>query len=68
MNASLHRLFFYTADLKLITGKSERTCQRILQLIRDCNGLQKHQHVTIFQASDYLGISLERLLPFIKSG
>jgi hypothetical protein len=66
MNAPLHRLFFYTADLKLMTGKSERTCQRILQLIRDGNGLQKHQPITVFHVCDYLGIPLEKLLPFIR--
>jgi len=66
MSAPLHRLCFYTADLKLMTGKSERSCQRILQLIRDCNGLQKHQPITVFYVCDYLGISLEKLLPFIR--
>lgn len=66
MNASLHRLFFYTADLKLITGKSERSCQRIIQLIRDCNGLDKHQPITVFHVCDYFGISLDKLLPFMK--
>lgn len=66
MSGPLHRLFFYTADLKLITGKSERTCQRVLQLIRDCNGLRKHQPITVFHVSDYLGISLDKLLPFLR--
>jgi hypothetical protein len=66
MSAPLHRLFFYTADLKLMTGKSERSCQRILQLIRDSNGLQKHQPITVFHVCDYLGISLDKLLPFIR--
>ena len=35
------RLFIYTADMVRISGKCERTCQRILQKMRIHFGLQK---------------------------
>ena len=66
MSGTVHRLFCYNADLMLMTGKSERTCQRILQSIRDCYCLEKHQLITVFNVCDYFGISLDKLLPFLR--
>lgn len=49
MKPPLHRIFFYTADLKMISGKSDRTCQRQMQLMRDFFGLREHQQLTVYQ-------------------
>lgn len=66
MNAPLHRIIFYTADLKQITGKGERSCQRMMQLMRDFFGLRKHQPITVYHASEFLGLSLEQLMPYMR--
>ena len=66
MKTPLHRLLFYTADLKQITGKSDRTCQRTMQLMRDFYALRKHQQVTVYHACEFLGITMEQLMPYIK--
>ena len=65
MEISLPRLAVYPADLQRITGQSERTCQRLINKIRDMFGLDKHQHVTVYQASDYLGIPVVELSRFM---
>ena len=62
---SLPRLAVYPADLQRITGQSERTCQRTLSKIRDMFGLDKHQHVTVYQASEYLGIPVAEISHFM---
>jgi len=66
MEISLPRLAVYPADLQRITGQSERTCQRLINKIRDMFGLRKHQHVTVYQASDYLGIPVAELSVFMR--
>jgi len=66
MEISLPRLAVYPADLQRITGQSERTCQRLLNKIRDMFGLDKHQHVTFYQASDDLGIPVAELSRFMR--
>jgi hypothetical protein len=66
MTTPTHRIFFYTADLKQITGKGERTCQRMMQLIRDAFSLRKTQQVTVYHACEYLGLTIDQIYPFIK--
>ncbi|GGH00954.1 hypothetical protein GCM10007415_41150 [Parapedobacter pyrenivorans] len=66
METFLPRLAVYPADLQRITGQSERTCQRLLNKIRDVFGLDKHQHVTVYQASDYLGIPVAEISHFMR--
>lgn len=67
MKPPLHRIVFYTADLKLITGKSDRSCQRMMQFMRDFFALRKHHQVTVYHASEFLGIPVEQIIPYIKS-
>jgi len=66
MEISLPRLAVYPSDLQRITGQSERTCQRLINKIRDMFGLDRHQHVTVYQASDYLGIPVAELSRFMR--
>ena len=66
MKAPLHRIIFYTADLKQITGKSDRTCQRMMQLIRDFFALREHQQVTVYQACEFMGLTMDEMMPYIK--
>ena len=65
MDKKFTRLFFYIADLKQISGKSERTCSKMMKQIRDYFKLLKHQSVTVFHASEFLGIPLDKLKPYI---
>lgn len=44
----------YVADIEVMTGKSYRTCQRILKKIREYYHLSKRQKPTIEQAKQYL--------------
>ncbi|SFG65940.1 hypothetical protein [Pedobacter insulae] len=66
MKVPLHRIVFYTADLKQITGKSDRTCQRTMTLMRDFFALSKFQQVTVHHACEFLGLTLDEIMPFIK--
>lgn len=66
MKTPQHRIMFYTADLIQITGKGERSCQRMMQLMRDFFKLRKHQLVTVHHASEFLGLSIEQLMPYMK--
>lgn len=66
MKGTPHRLFFYTADLKQLTGKSDRTCQRMMQLMRDFFALHEHQPITVYHACEYLGLSMEQLMPYVR--
>jgi len=59
------RLFIYTADMVRISGKCERSCQRMLQKMREHFGLQKGQGLTLHHVSKYLNIPLEQLAPYL---
>lgn len=63
---SLERLAVYPSDLQRITGQSVRTCQRILNKIRDMFGLQKRQYVTVYQASEYFGIPVSDITRYVR--
>lgn len=66
MEISLQRLTVYPSDLQRITGQSVRTCQRLLNKIRDMFGLDKDRPVTVYQASEYLGIPVLDMSRFIR--
>lgn len=60
------RLFIYTADLMRISGKSERTCRRLLQTIKGYFHLEKRQELTYHQAAEFLCIPVDQLFPYIR--
>lgn len=60
------RLFIYAADLMRISGKSERTCRRLLQTIREHFGLKKRQELTCYQLAEFLCIPVDQLFPYIR--
>ncbi len=66
MEISLQRLAVYPSDLQRMTGQSVRTCQRLLNKIRDMFGLGKRQLVTVYHASEYLGIPVRDMSRFIR--
>ncbi|WP_411274211.1 hypothetical protein [Daejeonella sp.] len=61
-----HRLFMYAADLMIISGKSERTCRRLLQNMKDHFGLEKRQQITFHQVAEFLCIPVDQILPYIR--
>ena len=65
-NMKPSRLAVYVADLQRMTGQSERSCQRMLNKIRDLFGLQKRQFVTIYQVSEYTGMPVEDMVRFMQ--
>lgn len=60
------RLFIYTSDLMLVNGKSEKTCRRLLQKMKDHFGLEKRQDLTYYQVCEYLRIPVDHFLPYIN--
>ncbi len=60
------RLFMYAADLMKINGKSERTCRRLLQEIKERFGLGKGQNVTYHQVAEFLCLPVDQLFPYIR--
>ena len=60
------RLFMYAADLMQINGKSERTCRRLLQEMKERFGLEKGQNVTYHQVAEFLCIPVDQLFPYIR--
>ena len=66
MEITLHRLSVFTADLQRITGKSMRSCQRYMQLIRDMFALEKQQQVTVFHVAEYFDTPVSRVAAFLK--
>lgn len=60
------RLFMYASDLMKINGKSERTCRRLLQEIKERFGLGKGQNVTYHQVAEFLCLPVDQLFPYIR--
>ena len=60
------RLFIYAADLMRLSGKSERTCRRLLQSMRDRFGLGKRQELTYYQVAEFLCVPVDQLYPYIR--
>lgn len=62
----MNRICIYTKDIQLITGKGERQCREIIKQIKKQHQKEKHQLVTIFELSDYLGLQVERIQPMLR--
>jgi hypothetical protein len=61
----LKRIIIYPKDIQRITGRSERYGRKLLQQIRFELGKDDHQLVTVYEFSDYTGVSLEEVEEFI---
>lgn len=59
------RLVIYPSDLVAIYGRSERTCRRYLQIIRDAKGLPKGAPVTIKDFCEESHLDYETIHAFI---
>ena len=66
MDVALHRLAVFTADLCCITGKSQRSCQRYMQQIRDMFNLGKQQPVTVYHIAEYMSMPVPKIAAFLN--
>lgn len=62
----MERLTIYTSDIVAITGKSERTAQRIRQTIKDALQRKKHQDITFSEFCNYFGYSTSETENFLN--
>jgi tRNA U34 5-carboxymethylaminomethyl modifying enzyme MnmG/GidA len=62
----MQRICIYTKDIQIITGKSDRYCRSIMKIIRKINNKEKHQPVSVFELSNYLGIDVQEVMKIVK--
>lgn len=60
------RLFIYTKDVQVLTGKSERTALRIIAAIKNQFKKARHQHINVLEFSEYMGVRLEFVLEKLR--
>lgn len=62
----MQRICIYTKDVQMITGKSDKYCRTIMKNIRKINKKEKHQQISVFELSNYLGLNVEEVMKIIK--
>ncbi len=65
MSIKTDRVCIYPKDIQRITGKSEKSGQRLLRRIRVQLGKEDHQFVTADEFASYTGISLDLILEYL---
>lgn len=58
----MRRIFITVTDLQIITGTSERNCQKIMRTIKDSLQKKPFQHVTIREYCHYENIDINEVL------
>jgi hypothetical protein len=64
-NRKAIRMVIYPKDIQLITGKSQRGAQFILQCIRVSLKKSKHQFITITEFCQFAGIEEQKVYEFL---
>ncbi|WP_339865789.1 hypothetical protein [uncultured Algoriphagus sp.] len=59
------RCIVYPKDVQIITGRSERYGQQLLQKIRVYHNKKPHQYVTVHEFSDFSGIPPEDVSEYL---
>ena len=62
----MQRICIYTKDVQIITGKSDKYCRAIMKNIRKINNKEKHQPVSVFELSNYLGLDVQEVMKIVK--
>ena len=57
----MKRIILYNKDLQLLTGKSEKTCYRIMNKIRLQFGKSNDRPITIMDVCAYWGFKLDEV-------
>jgi ribosomal silencing factor RsfS len=55
----MKRVCIYPKDVSILTGKSLRHAQKLLQTIKDAMKKRRDQYVTIDEFAEYTGIDIE---------
>lgn len=66
MAVKLNRVCIYAKDVQRITGKSEKSGQRLLNKIRKQLGKQNHQFITSEEFANYAGINVETIEEYLQ--
>jgi hypothetical protein len=66
MNTIPNRLVIYTKDVMNITGRKERTAQKLLAQIRAHYQKSKEDFITLSEFCTFTGLKEEQVLPFLK--
>ncbi len=66
MGVKLNRVCIYAKDVQRITGKSEKSGQRLLNKIRKQLGKQNHQFITSEEFADYSGINVALVEEYLQ--
>jgi hypothetical protein len=62
----MERICIYPKDIQIVTGRSERYGREVIRKIKQANGKQSHQLVTIEEFCHYLGLQLDSVLQRLK--
>ena len=60
-----NRIVIYAKDVMKITGRSERTARKMLQLIRTVNRKKKGELVTVYEFCRFTGIDQQLINDFL---
>ncbi len=55
------RVLIYTSDVQRITGKSLRTCQRMINDLKAAQGKKKHQLSTFSEFCEFYSIEITEI-------
>ncbi len=56
------RQVIYVSDIRIITGKSESTASREIDIVKEALGIKKHQFLTIEAWCNYRGLDYKKTL------
>ena len=60
------RIVIYAKDIHRITGRSERSAERMLVSIKEKLGKQKHQLVTWQEFCEFAGLDLQEVRAYLR--
>ncbi|WP_274475872.1 hypothetical protein [Mangrovimonas aestuarii] len=63
----MQRLCIYAKDIEILTGRGSRYARDVIQDIKVLHKKEKHQLVTIREASDYLGLPYEDVIKVLNN-
>lgn len=63
---TMRRLFITVSDLQIITGTSDRNCQKIMRTLKDSLNKKVYQHITIKEYCQYESIDINEVLEVLN--
>lgn len=60
------RIVIFAKDIQSITGRSERSAERMLARVKEKLGKQKHQFVTCREFCEFAGLSVEQVQAHLR--